>query len=132
MENHKKLTLHAVAILTPIPFRIWTSVQNEIQKMVFFRFEMDFFRVWNICFGYVLKAKQNGIWIPDSRYCTIVEGVSVIMARIFGVFGTKICYFIRKKMAIMVLWCTILFSKVEKILNSSLHSIPSSSPSVKI
>ena len=33
-----------------------------------------------------------------SKNCTIVNGWPGIMAKIFGVFGTKICYFIKKNM----------------------------------
>ena len=37
--------------------------------------------------------------VDSPLHCTFVEGGSGIMARILGVFGTKICYFIRKNMA---------------------------------
>ena len=48
------------------------------------------------------------------------------MAKIFGVFGTKICYFIRKNMADNgpLVFCTVLYSKYdEKVGNCQLKKL---------
>jgi hypothetical protein len=61
-----------------------------------------------------LKAFSITIFICTCIYghlwCTIVDGGPGIMAKIFGVFGTKTCYFIKENMTKMVLWCSVLFS----------------------
>ena len=51
---------------------------------------------------------------------TIVEGGSGIMAIMFGVFGTKICYFIRKNMAKngLLVFRTVLYSKYDEKLGN--------------
>ena len=50
----------------------------------------------------------------------MVEAGSEIMAKILGVFGTKICYFIRKNMAENgpLVFRTVLYSKYDEKLGN--------------
>ena len=52
--------------------------------------------------------------------CTIVDGGSVIMAKIFGVFGTKTCCFIKENRTKTgpLVFCTVLCSKHDEKLGN--------------
>ena len=52
--------------------------------------------------------------------CTIADGGPGIMAKIFGAFGTKICYFIKKNMTKNgpLVFCTVFCSKYDKKLGN--------------
>ena len=56
--------------------------------------------------------------VDSPLHCTFVEGGSGIMARILGVFGTKICYFIAKNMDKNgpLEFCTVLWSNLCQML----------------
>ena len=46
----------------------------------------------------IFNSTGLGIFILGKTHCTIVDGGPGIMAKIFGVFGTKIWYFIKENM----------------------------------
>ena len=58
--------------------------------------------------------------LPNIIQCTIVDGGPVIMAKIFGVFGTKTCSFIKENRTKNgpLVFCTVLCSKHDEKLGN--------------
>ena len=46
-----------------------------------------------------IKILEAVLKLPAKQHCTVVYTVMKIWLEILGVFGTKICYFIRKNIA---------------------------------